>query len=261
VTWYYKPLAAIFGLLDPIWGAFAAIPGWAIGIGPTDRWISTRRLQRGLIIVLGGIEGPSIYQRYMAWGLLRGRWRGAIQVARWNAGPPFFRVFPNLMSRAHHERQSDAVVAIIREYRARFAGRPVGILALSGGCWITVRALEKLASHEQVRSAVLLAPAISPVHDLTRAAARCERGLGVVRGPGDWFMLGLGTTLLGTSDRRHCAAAGLRGWDSPPQQVREVLWRPAWIRHWYQGNHTSAAAPQFIAEVVCPWFLEKSRSL
>lgn len=254
LAWRWRLFALASALLDPILGLLACVPNVLAGVGDESRWCSPRRLRRGLIIILGGIEGPSIYQRRMAHGLLLGGWRGAVRVQRWNRGAVMGRQFVNLMSRAHHERESDAVVNLIRAHRRNHPDTPVGLLSLSGGCWIAVRALEKLAPRESIDRAVLLAAAISPVHDLSRAASGCRRGLTSVRGHGDAFYLGLGTSLLGTSDRRFGPSGGWLGWRHTPANVTEMAWRPQFIRLGYLGNHTSAAAQRFIAAEIAPLF-------
>jgi hypothetical protein len=243
-------LALLFSPFDLVLGALGAILQVSYSARHDGRWATPRRSKRGLIVILGGIEGPSIYQRLMAGGLLRGGWRGAICVYRWNRGWPGIRVLQNLMSRAHHERESDAVRDLINAYRTDYPQAPVGILALSGGCWIAVRALEKLDPTDKVHAAVLLAPAISRHADLTRAASACATGLTLIRSPGDVLLLGIGTCLLGTSDRRLGPGCGLVGGHGDTAGVHDVVWRPAWVRWGYVGTHVTVASPCFIAHRV-----------
>ena len=246
--------SALAGLLDPLQGVLAGIPGWAMGVGRTDGWDTPQRRSRGLAIILGGIEGPSIHQRRMATGLLRGGWPGAVVVHPWNDGVPLWRCFTNLMSTAHQDRQADDLAALIRRHQRMHAGTRVCLLAQSGGCLVAVRALERLGESEQIHAAVLLAAAMSRGYDLSRAAANCAAGLFSIRGPADWFLLGLGTLLLGTSDRRFEAAAGWRGFRTIPAGFREITWRREWVRLGYLGNHISSGSPAFVAAVVAPLF-------
>jgi len=244
----------VAALLDPILGALANAPNLISGVRSDPRWDTPRRRERGLIIVLGGIEGPSAYQRYLASGLVLGRWRGAVQVHPWGGGIYPIRYFRNLMSPAHHERSADAVAAMIRAYRRDYPDAPVGLLALSGGCWVAVRTLERLGAEEPLQTTVLLAAAISPGYDLSAAASRCRRGLYTVRGPGDAVLLGLGTSLLGTSDRRWGPAGGWVGWRPARPGVIDRCWHPQFIRKGYLGNHTSVASRRFIAAEVARWY-------
>src|SRR5205085_990644 len=75
LRWTWRFFALLAGLLDPVAGLLAGIPGWAMGVGATHRFDTPRRRRRGLILVFGGIEGPSVHQRRMALGLVHGGWR------------------------------------------------------------------------------------------------------------------------------------------------------------------------------------------
>src|SRR5262245_17030958 len=198
----------LFSLLDLLIGPAFALPHYPLFEHRERRWDTPRRRRRGLALVLGGIEGPSLAQHAMATGLLRGRWRGAVQIQKWNGGVPIVRCALNLMSQRRHERTSDELVERVLEYRRDHAARPIVLMAVSGGCWVVVRALEKLGPDRMVDSAVLLAPAISPQCDLQAALAATCAGILSVRSPYDFALLGVGTLLLGTSDRRFGRAAG-----------------------------------------------------
>jgi pimeloyl-ACP methyl ester carboxylesterase len=206
-----------------------------------------------LALVLGGIEGPSLAQHAMAAGLLRGGWRGAVRIQRWNAGVPLVRCALNLMSTTRHETASDALVSHAIAYRQKHAGTPVVIIAVSGGCWVAVRALEKLGPERAVAGVVLLAPAISPGYDLRAAVAATRGGILTVRSPYDVVLLGLGTTLMGTSDRRFGWSAGNRGFVTVHERLHERVWRPADLRLGYLGSHCTSIAPEFLAREVTPW--------
>lgn len=249
----WRLFALLSALLDPLIGLLVCVPNVLMPAASAPRWNTPRRRRRGLIVILGGVEGPSVYQRRMAQGLLRGGWRGAVHIHPWGRGVPFVRQFRNLMSSAHHEAEAAAATRILIEYRREHASAPIGLLAMSGGCWIAVRAMEQLPQGVRVRAAVLIAPAISRGADFSRAMTRCER-MHAIRGPGDAFYLGLGTTLLGSSDRRHGPCGGWLGWRRTPAGFNDVSWRPEWRKLGYLGNHTSSAAVHFITAVVAPLF-------
>ena len=218
------------------------------------RSMSLARRKRGLLVVLGGVEGPSVIPCALAAGLTRAGWKGGVFARHWNRGAPLARVVGNLMSRGRHERESARLAALLQRQHAQHPGAPLALVAVSAGCWIALRAVEKLDGAVRVASLALLAPAISPAYDLSRAAERCGR-IYSVRSPVDWFYLGLGTTLFGSADRVHGPSAGLRGWRHRPDNLREMCWRPAWARLGYLGNHTTVCAPGFIRRIVGPWVL------
>ena len=253
----YNLIPLVGGIIDAPFGVFATISRIFRRLRLPDRAHSPRRPARGLTLVLGGIEGVSEYGFAMARGVLRSGYRGRVEIFPWNRCIPVVGAFRNLMSTAHHERSSDELAARIERHHSEFPRAPICLLAQSGGCWIVVRALEKLPAASRVQSAVLLAPSISPAHDITTAAARCDDGLLSLGGPGDYFFLGLGTLVFGTSDRVHSPSAGLVGWHHHRDDFVEARWHPTWLRHGYLGNHTTTAAERFIRHVIAPRF--KSR--
>lgn len=249
---YLNAIAILSGIVDPLWGVFIKIVGifWR---PPLPKLADTpRRRRRGLTLVLGGIEGKSKYNLDMVRGILRSGYRGSVVRFDWNDGVPFWRSLVNLMSRRHHEQQSAKVAEYIRNFKGEHPDAPVCMVAQSGGCWIVVRALERLPKGIRVATAVLLAPSISPGYDIRAAAARCECELISIGSLGDFFFLGLGTMLLGTSDRVSTPSAGFIGWHHRPPGFAELRWHPRWCRLGYFGNHTTTSSPAFVSAVVGP---------
>ncbi len=216
-----------------------------------------RRQRRGLTIVLGGIEGPSYFNARMVRGVLAAGYRGAVRRLDWNDGILFVRSAVNLMSRRHHEREARKVVEIAVAHQAANPCSPISIIAQSGGCWIAVRAVELMPESIRVSTVVLHAPAISPGYDLTRAAERCMHALISVEGCGDYVIVGLGTLLFGTSDRRHQPSGGLVGFESRHEKLVAMRWRPSWLRHWHWGNHTTSASFAFVRDIIGPILLSR----
>jgi hypothetical protein len=93
---------------------------------------------------------------------------------------------------------------------------------------------------------------MSPDYDTSLATSRCSAGLVSIGGPGDFFFLGLGTTIFGTSDRVHTPSAGWIGWHHHPPGFRDVRWHPSWVRYGYFSNHTSSTSRHFIERIVAP---------
>ncbi len=251
--WLWNALPLVAGLLDPVIGFLGLLGGLVRPLRVPHRADTPARRRRGITFVLGGIEGPSRHNVCMCLGMLASGERGSVVRFHWNRGMPMVRALNNQINRRHHERQSDALVDAIVDYRKAHPHAPVSLLAQSGGCWITVRALEKLPAGVRIRTAVLLCPALSPSYDLHRAGAQCDHALVSVGGPGDFILLGLGTTIFGTSDRRHTPAAGWIGWHHHPPKFVELRWCPAWLRHGYLGNHVSTSAIGFVRAVIAPW--------
>lgn len=245
----------VFSLFDCVLGPAFALPHYPLIAHREQRWDSPRRRRRGLALILGGIEGPSLAQHAMAAGLLRGGWRGAVEIYRWNAGIPIARCALNLMSRRRHARTTNELTQRILAHRRAYPNTPIALVAVSGGCWIVIRALEQLGPEQAVSACVLLAPAVSPACDLSAALAASGAGILSVHSPYDLAILGLGTAIVGTSDRRFGRAAGAAGFPRGDARLMQRAWRAEDARLGYWGSHCTAIAPQFIAREITPWLL------
>lgn len=250
----YSPLwlfwLIVAGIVDPLYGIVCKIVSIVWSARLTDRADSPARRRRGLAIVVGGIEGPSLYNLNMGRGVLKSRFRGAVVRYDWNAGVPFVRSLVNLMSPSHHERSINGLVRLIEDYQKKHQGVPVHIIAQSGGCWITIRALERLPRGASIQTAVLIAPSMSPGYDIRAAAERCDDAIISFGSAGDFFFLGMGTLLFGTSDRVFSPSSGLLGWHHQHERFIDARWHPSWLIHGNLGNHTTSAAQLFVKHVI-----------
>ena len=252
---YVIPVFA--GLLDLPNGLFIRILSCCECGRLPARADSPRRRRRGLTIVLGGVEGPSFFSAQMVRGLLASGYRGAVMRVDWNDGIQFIRSITNLMNRSHHDRWAKRVAEIVAAYQREHPCAPISIVAQSGGCWIAVRTLELLPKNMRISTVALHAPAISPDYDLRPALANCTHALISVEAFGDFVILGLGTLIFGTADRRHTPAAGLVGFRNPPDKVVSMRWRPSWLNQHHFGNHTSSASFALIRDLIGPALLSR----
>lgn len=172
------------------------------------------RYAKGLVVILPGIEGRSVYNVSIANGLNKGRINGAIEIFDWGvATPGGFLV--NLTALERNKRQAKKLARRVTHYQASFPGRPVHLLAHSGGAGIALLALEAMAPAQQVTAVYLLAPAVSPNFDLTDGLEHTELGIWNFYSPMDVSFLTVGTSMFGTIDRRHTASAGAVGFRVP----------------------------------------------
>jgi hypothetical protein len=139
----------------------------------------------------------------------------------------------------------------------------VYLVGKSGGTGVIVRALENLPDGA-VDVAVLIAPAISPDYDLTRALRAVRREMVVFWSPLDLIVLGAGTKLFGTIDRVKTVSAGMVGFRPPGtpadgveqraqyDKLRQVRWRPRMSSTGYLGGHVGPDSPAFLRKYVVP---------
>jgi hypothetical protein len=232
---------------------------WRAWRAPVDR-LAPERLDRGAVFLLDGIGGTRIGPLTVGRGLYEAGIPHALEEFYWSAG---FGVRALLLSDLRllerNREQGRRLADRIREYRASYPGRPVHVLAMSGGTGPAAFALEALRSDEAITGAVFVASALSPTYDLTAALSRSQTGIVSVSSAMDFMILGLGTQFFGTVDRRFTPAAGMVGFRRPSdaprtcaayRRLRQVFWRPEMMSRMYFGDHFSVAGIEFAREVL-----------
>ena len=248
--------------------AFLAL--WArqeLGIAQR-RTLDPARLDRGLTLVLPGIESESVFTHGMCNGLQTGGLPGAIGVFNW--GLPFPQGYlANLTWLERNRRRAGDLAREIGAYQDAFPGRPVHLVAQSGGAGIAVFAVEALPAGRQIDALVLLGAALSPTYNLSRALAKVRQGVLNSYSRRDTFVLGWGTRLFGTTDRQFTRAAGCTGFQTPagltPEEERlyaAKLVQLPWTREMaesgrHYGGHTSSGSATHLAECIAPWMLRE----
>jgi len=193
--------------------AVAIIPSFIAGCIPPDLNTPTRRA-RGLLVVLPGIEGPSVWNRDLILGLRDGGIDCAIERYEWGTPVPagfLINLTDIAGNRAAAARLRDHLVS----YMDEFPNRPVVLVGHSGGAGIALMATGMLPRDRPVTAMFLLAAAVSPEFDLRGALANTHGTIVNCYSERDELLLGAGTTIAGTMDRRHGESAGKVGFRVP----------------------------------------------
>ena len=213
------------------------------------------RYAAGLVVVLPGIEGRSIYNVNIARGLADGQVNSAIEIFDWSTGTPGgFLV--NLTALERNRRQARKLAHRIVQYQDAFPNRPVHLIGHSGGAGIALLALDALPQGRRVTAAYLLGAAVSPDHDLTPALEHTELGIWNFYSPKDLGFLAVGTSVFGTMDRTHTPAAGATGFRTPPHlgqagqdlyaaKLHQAPHNRRMARAGSDGSHFGWARPRF----------------
>jgi hypothetical protein len=159
-------------------------------------------------------------------------------------------------NRAEAHKIADGIAAKLREQ----PDAQIVLTSWSAGGAVTIWALEDLPEGVQVQSALLVEPAVDPDHDLTMALRHIRGHLFVTHSGGDFFMLGIGTILVGTSDDGvHTVAAGDGGFRKPPnadegqyRKLVEIPYRSDWIKYGDYGGHAGPLGRKFAKEILGP---------
>ncbi len=175
----------------------------------------------------------------------------------WSRGWRGFFIVPDLKVPHRHRERGRRLAHWLTEYRHRHPDHTVDIVAMSGGCYVALQALEQLPDDLSVKRCIMVAGAFSPAYDLTPALARVEERMYVYYSPGDWLTVGLATLVFGCNDGVHAFAVGNRGpvmRDHPYYRERLVVrrWNWRWLKYGYLGDHPTSRSRGFLSKEVFP---------
>ncbi len=251
--------AAIFQRWIPtsIYIAFCLAPG-GCSVGDLN---TAERRERGLVIVLPGIEGPSNWNANLARGLAEGGVRSAIEIHDWGTPIPGGMLI-NLADYERNQASAERLKDHILEYMSAHPRRSVHLVGHSGGGGLAVLAVEKLPTNKPVSSIVLLAAALSPDYDLRESLGRTRFGIFNYYSKLDAGLLGVGTSLAGTIDRQHVIAAGAVGFNRPStvddasgrlySKLHQIEWRPEMRAYGHLGGHMGWTERSFVRRYLGP---------
>ena len=238
---------------------FGVVAVTLAGCGPARPYVSEERLDRGWVLVFPGIDGRGWHNRAIRDGLADGGVVCAVEIVDWTVLGTWTALY-NLRAEQRNRRKAGQIARRITAYQDAHPGRKVLIVAASGGAAVAVWTAEALDEDHPIEGIVLLAAALSPAYRLDEALARCRRGLVNFYSPLDWVLLGVGTTVAGTSDGRHRSAAGRVGFETPRfggvngayGKLYQVGWRASMIRQGHLGGHLTSTTSALSARYVAP---------
>jgi pimeloyl-ACP methyl ester carboxylesterase len=203
--------------------------------------------------MLPGIESGAWQLERPVYGLRDAGVDQAIRIIEWGDRP--LGSLSNLVSYERNLERARSIANEIADYQRCYPGRPVTLVGYSGGAGIAVLAAERLPENTQVDRLILLAAALSRQYDLRRAQERCSGAIINCYSHLDWFVLDLGTRLLGTIDRKMTTAAGKCGFDPArlPGRVQQVAWIPQWRRLGNDGGHAGWLGQVWSRELLARW--------
>ncbi|HEY4330881.1 MAG TPA: hypothetical protein VGN88_14155, partial [Phycisphaerae bacterium] len=116
---------------------------------------------------------------------------------------------------------------------------------------------------------VLLGAALSPTYNLSKALAHTRKGILNSYSERDAIVLGLGTSLFGTTDRKFTKAAGCVGFQIPEglgveekrlydERLTQLPWCPEMADAGHHlGGHISCGSEIHMAKHIAPWMRQR----
>ena len=247
--------------------ARGACAGLAAGSGCSVRDLGTAdRMSRGSAVVLPGIEGRSAYNYDIARGLDEGGVSAGIEIFDWNTAIPGGLLI-NLTDYERNVDQARKLVKRIVKYQETYPGRAVHLIGHSGGAGLAVLVLEQMPKERKLTAAILLAAAVSPEHDLTRALSHTRYGIFNYYSTADVGFLQLGTSIFGNIDRKHGPAAGAVGFETPSgmsesskseyRKLHQIKWSRRMANYGNPGTHTGWSDRSFVRKYLAPLIVEQ----
>lgn len=196
---------------------------------------------RGCVFMIPGIEGTTWQFGGTVRGLRQAGLDCHIEPIAWGKHP--FRQLHNLCALASNRKRARDMADRIAKYKATHPDAPIALIGYSGGGGMAVLTAEALPPGVMLDRLILVAAAISPRYDLSRALARTKYGLINYYSPRDWAFLGLGTSVFGTIDRHRGPSAGRVGFQDGESRliqsprIVQVAWRREWKDLGHNGGH------------------------
>jgi pimeloyl-ACP methyl ester carboxylesterase len=260
-------LSSVYRCFGSALAGLALIVG-ACGCGGDQRKYATQeRLEAGLVISLDGVGGYNWGPRWLRSGLDEAGVKSAIIIYDWSKGPKGMFV-SDLVDEARNHAAARDLAQMISTYTAAMPNRPVTVIGHSGGGGVVVWALEDLPEGCQVDRAILLAPALGPDYDLSKALAHVRTRLYATYSYADVPLMAAGTAVFGTMDRQHSVSAGLVGFRLPQTlgdaekrqytKVRQIKWTMDLVKMGNLGGHMGWTSTRFGREFIAPILLGKT---
>ena len=208
------------------------------------------------LLHLPGIGGELPVDHALINGLKDAGWSGPTRIYDWTEHDPGLDA---LLARKRNEREAEKVERGLERRLREDPSLSITLTSHSAGTGIAVWALEKLPPDMKVQTLVLMAPALSPGYDLSKALSHVRGRAYVFSSEFDVAVLGTGTSLFGTVDGVKTRAAGLLGFKQPPgadpAQYAKLVPMPydkAWMKFGNIGDHIGCMGRAFVRYVVAP---------
>ena len=226
--------------------------------------------EKGLVIILPGIEGNSPINEHIRQGLRGAGITCAVDIHPWGFMLPVVKLAVNQINVPGNRAAGRKIAGQIAAYQDRYPDRPVYLVGHSGGAGIAVFALEALdemPGDRHVAGVVLLSASLSCDYDLTTALGHSREGIVNFYNDKDIILLGLGTRIMGNVDGGRAASAGRVGFQEPAAgdapsgaAAYKKLYQVRIVKDMVDDTtapHVASTSAPFISAYVAEWIIEQ----
>jgi pimeloyl-ACP methyl ester carboxylesterase len=217
-----------------------------------------------LLVSLGGVGGENVGTHFVGEGLTDAGVPCRVVAYPWSRGAGGL-FFCDLSDIEGNRRIAAELADTLCRFRDMHPAVPLVLVGHSGGTAMVVFTLEALPEGVAVDHVFLLGPAFSPAYNLAPALRHVRGHVLSTSSPADFVVLGLGTRVFGTMDRRHEQAAGKVGLRLPEnlsaedraeyRKVRQARWSWPWLLEGHYGGHFAWSTPWFAKQYIAPVLL------
>ena len=238
------------------------------GCGANEYW-EEPKADRGLVIILPGVQGEDEHSYSIRSGLMRGGVNRAIVVQTWGKPVPVAGLLINQVDKIGPRLEALVIADKIIAYQRVFPDKPVHIIGHSAGGALALFVAEGLADKVYagavpVEGLVLLSPSISAIYDLSKSMSMSNKGILNRYNPDDVALLGVATTVLGNLDGVPGPSAGLNGFmplselDRPGKRELYAQKLDEQLVSGYGSVHFASTSSGFIAGGPATWLLGRA---
>jgi len=220
-------------------------------------FMSPKELNRGLVIILPGIDGPGLNSAGVTGGLRKGGAKMAIMTHAWGWPVPGVGMVLNQIDSNGARAAGSRVAQMIVDYRREHPGKPVYVIGHSGGGAVAVFTAEAMPAGQKIDGIILIAASISAGYNLSRASRGVSSGIMNYYSYQDGILPNTATISV-TVDGVKGDSAGLTGFRRPTGRVYQVAWTGSMQRYGNYGGHMDGCNSSFVAQYIAPWVLTRS---
>lgn len=169
-------------------------------------------------------------------------------------------IWTDLMWYKRNRRMAEKLAHKITDFHREHPDTIIHLWAISGGAGVAVFACE-LLEKQMIDTMILAAPSMSPQYNLAPAMRSVNR-IYALTSKNDYCILGVGTRIFGTTDRRFTRSAGMLGFQLPAdiseedrqvyERYREIRWEPSWRKEGHYGGHMTWVTLRFVRGHLVP---------
>ena len=246
--------------MGPFLNRVTAVSAYLVELARLGARESVGPLDDEVVFVLDGVGGFQFAPLLVRRALQREATAPGTIVVKWQFGIPG-EIWTDLMWLRRNRVMAAKLARRLLAFRRAHPTTTIHLLAFSGGAGIAVFALEQLRGRRLVETLAMGCPALSPQYNLGPALQAVTRAYALVSHR-DRGILGLGTRIFGTTDRKFGPAAGAVSFRIPPDaseedirayaRLREIRWSPGLKETGHHGGHTGWVSSPFLQQHLLP---------